>query len=57
MPGSILTPQQRADYERDGYIMVRKLFDDEEIAIAQLVCVFQRVRRRAQRMHQLPDRR
>lgn len=33
MPGSILTAEQRADFERDGYVMVRKLFDDEEIAI------------------------
>jgi hypothetical protein len=33
MPGSILTPNQRAQYDHDGYIMVRKLFDDEEIAI------------------------
>ena len=33
MPGSILSPNQRAQYDQDGYIMVRKLFDDEEIAI------------------------
>ena len=33
MPGSILTARQRADYERDGYVLVRKLFDAEEIAI------------------------
>jgi ectoine hydroxylase len=33
MPGSILTAEQRADFARDGYVMVRKLFDDEEIAI------------------------
>ena len=33
MPGSILTPDQRANYACDGYILVRKLFDDEEIAI------------------------
>jgi len=31
--GSILTARQRADYERDGYVTVRKLFDDEEIAL------------------------
>ena len=33
MSGTILTPQQRADFERDGYVMVRSLFDAEEIAI------------------------
>jgi ectoine hydroxylase-related dioxygenase (phytanoyl-CoA dioxygenase family) len=33
MPGSILCPGQRARYDQDGYILVRKLFDDEEIAI------------------------
>ena len=33
MPGSILTAEQRAVYERDGYVIVRKLFDDEEIRI------------------------
>ena len=33
MAGSILTDKQRAEYERDGYVIVRKLFDDEEIAI------------------------
>ena len=33
MPGSILTTEQRAAFERDGYVMIRKLFDDEEIAI------------------------
>ena len=33
MPGSILTAEQRAAFERDGYVMVRKLFDDDEIAI------------------------
>ena len=37
MPGSILSPAQRADYERDGYIMIRTLFDDEEIAILRTV--------------------
>ena len=33
MPGSILSAEQRAAFERDGYVMVRKLFDDEEITI------------------------
>ena len=33
MPGSILSSEQRAAYERDGYVIVRKLFDDEEIRI------------------------
>ncbi len=33
MAGSILNPEQRAAFERDGYVMVRKLFDPEEIAI------------------------
>ena len=33
MPGSILSAEQRAAYERDGYTLVRKLFDGEEIAI------------------------
>ena len=33
MPGSILSADQRAAFERDGYVMVRKLFDDEEITI------------------------
>ena len=33
MTGSILTAEQRAAFERDGYVMVRKLFDDEEITI------------------------
>jgi len=31
--GSILTAEQRAAYERDGYVIVRKLFDDEEIEL------------------------
>ncbi len=33
MPGTIFTAKQRADYDRDGYVIVRKLFDDEEIGI------------------------
>ena len=33
MSGSILTTEQRAAFDRDGYVMVRKLFDDEEISI------------------------
>ena len=33
MTGSILSPQQKADYLRDGHVTVRKLFDDEEIAL------------------------
>ncbi len=33
MSGSILSAEQRAAYEQDGYTLVRKLFDDEEIAI------------------------
>ncbi len=33
MAGSIPNPEQRAAFERDGYVMVRKLFDPEEIAI------------------------
>ena len=33
MTGSILSSEQRSAFERDGYVMVRKLFDDEEIAI------------------------
>jgi ectoine hydroxylase-related dioxygenase (phytanoyl-CoA dioxygenase family) len=33
MTGSIFNAEQRAAWERDGYVMVRKLFDDEEIAI------------------------
>ena len=32
MPSSILTPNQLAQNDQDGYIMVRKLFDDEKIA-------------------------
>ena len=30
---SIFTPQQRADYESDGFVLVRSLFDAEEITI------------------------
>ena len=30
---SIFTADQQADYERDGYVLVRSLFDAEEIAI------------------------
>ena len=30
---SIFTPEQQAAYERDGYVLVRSLFDPEEIAI------------------------
>ena len=30
---SIFTPDQQAAYERDGYVLVRSLFDPEEIAI------------------------
>ncbi len=30
---SIFTPEQRVAYERDGYILVRSLFDPEEIAL------------------------
>ena len=30
---SIFNAEQRAAWDRDGYVMVRKLFDDEEIAI------------------------
>ncbi len=33
MPVSILTADQRAAFERDGYVIVRKLFDNEEIDI------------------------
>lgn len=33
MPGSILTADQRAAFERDGYVMVRNLFDAQEIGI------------------------
>ena len=33
MTDSILTAEQQSAYERDGYFMVRKLFDDEEIAL------------------------
>ena len=30
---SIFTPEQQIAYERDGYVLVRSLFDQEEIAI------------------------
>ena len=30
---SIFTPEQQLAYERDGYVLVRSLFDKEEIAI------------------------
>ena len=33
MPGTILTNEQRAAFERDGYVIVRGLFDKEEIEI------------------------
>lgn len=33
MTTSILSPAQRADFARDGYVFVRKLFDTEEIAL------------------------
>ncbi len=33
MSGSILTPAQHADYQRDGCVTVKKLFDAEEIAL------------------------
>ena len=33
MSGSIFNAEQRNACERDGYVMVRKLFDDEEITI------------------------
>ena len=35
MNRSILTPEQRADYDRDGYVMVRGLFDAEEAKLLQ----------------------
>ena len=33
MTGSIFNAEQRAAWDRDGYVMVCKPFDDEEIAI------------------------
>ena len=30
---SLLTPEQRSEYERDGFVLVRSLFDAEEIAL------------------------
>ena len=35
MNRSILTPEQRAAYDRDGYVMVRGLFDSEEAKLLQ----------------------
>ena len=35
MDQSILTPEQRAAYERDGFVMVRGLFDPEEAILLQ----------------------
>ena len=35
MNRSILTPEQRAAYDRDGYVMVRGLFDPEEAKLLQ----------------------
>ena len=32
MSGSIFSAEQRLDWDRNGYVMGRKLFDDEEIA-------------------------
>ena len=29
---TLFRPEQRANYERDGYVLVRALFDPEEIA-------------------------
>ncbi len=33
MSGSVLNAEQRAAYQQDGYVLVCKLFDDDEIAI------------------------
>ena len=30
---SLLTPEQRSEYESDGFVLVRSLFDAEEIAL------------------------
>ena len=30
---SILSGQQRADFDRDGYVIVRAVFDDQETAL------------------------
>ena len=35
MNRSILTPEQRADYDRDGFVMVRGLLDAEEALLLQ----------------------
>ena len=35
MAKSILTPEQRSDFERDGYVLVRGLFDAEEAKLLQ----------------------
>jgi ectoine hydroxylase-related dioxygenase (phytanoyl-CoA dioxygenase family) len=35
MPASILSADQRAQYERDGYVFVRGLFDTEEAGLLQ----------------------
>jgi len=30
---SLFTPEQRAAFERDGFVLIRSLFDTEEIAL------------------------
>jgi len=35
MNQSVLTPEQRAAYDRDGFVMVRGLFDPEEALLLQ----------------------
>src|SRR5258708_20374327 len=35
MNQSVLTPEQRAAYDRDGFVMVRGLFDSEEAVLLQ----------------------
>ena len=35
MSGSAFTPEQRADFDRDGYVMIRGLFDPEEAKLLQ----------------------
>ena len=30
---TLFTPEQRAAYQRDGYVMIRNLFDGEEVDI------------------------
>ena len=37
MSGSIFNAEQRSAWDCDGCVMVRKLFDDEEIAILRTV--------------------